>query len=432
MTRVKPGHPVRADLSPPGLVLPATGSRRLAVGPGLPGSESRYDDPNAPQVWAVFGHPRSATTTSVAPGPIWTPLIPATMPQKKVEAFGRDTPLGRAGLPAELTPAYVLLGLGGPPAQNRHGVPFRPSRSGAATGLHDSCVHGYQSYVDLSKPLDRVEKVTALDTIAGVGQRVVRRLVPKGRVRDALHGVWLGHPLHPVLAQMPVGAFLSAAVLDALGSVRPARTLQAVGVVSAVPTAVAGLTDWSEQRPGSLRVGVLHAAGNVAGLSCYAGALALGSGRHQTMSRALSYCGLSLIGLSGAIGGHLAYRQAVGVNNARQLTYLVEPDWHDIGPIDRFSDSPVRTMLDEVPIVVGRGDAGWWALSDRCSHLAGSLAEGQVTGSGDAACVVCPLHGSTFRLYDGSIVHGPATAPQPVFEVRESVGRLLVRLAGSD
>lgn len=46
---------------------------------------------------------------SVAPGPIWTPLIPATMPSKKVQSFGDDTPLGRAGQPAELAPVYVLL-----------------------------------------------------------------------------------------------------------------------------------------------------------------------------------------------------------------------------------------------------------------------------------------------------------------------------------
>ena len=46
---------------------------------------------------------------SVAPGPIWTPLIPATMPPEKVEKFGEDTPLGRAGQPAELAPVYVLL-----------------------------------------------------------------------------------------------------------------------------------------------------------------------------------------------------------------------------------------------------------------------------------------------------------------------------------
>ncbi|WP_040808857.1 SDR family oxidoreductase [Nocardia concava] len=53
--------------------------------------------------------PRGIRVNSVAPGPIWTPLIPSTMPPEKVAKFGDDTPLGRAGQPAELAPAYVLL-----------------------------------------------------------------------------------------------------------------------------------------------------------------------------------------------------------------------------------------------------------------------------------------------------------------------------------
>ncbi|GGO74690.1 SDR family oxidoreductase [Nocardioides deserti] len=52
---------------------------------------------------------RGIRVNSVAPGPIWTPLIPATMPEEKVESFGEQTPMGRAGQPAELAPAYVFL-----------------------------------------------------------------------------------------------------------------------------------------------------------------------------------------------------------------------------------------------------------------------------------------------------------------------------------
>ena len=52
---------------------------------------------------------RGIRANSVAPGPIWTPLIPSTMPNEKVTRFGSDTPLGRAGQPAELAPVYVLL-----------------------------------------------------------------------------------------------------------------------------------------------------------------------------------------------------------------------------------------------------------------------------------------------------------------------------------
>lgn len=46
---------------------------------------------------------------AVAPGPIWTPLIPATMPEEKMKTFGQDTPMKRAGQPAELAPVYVFL-----------------------------------------------------------------------------------------------------------------------------------------------------------------------------------------------------------------------------------------------------------------------------------------------------------------------------------
>jgi NAD(P)-dependent dehydrogenase (short-subunit alcohol dehydrogenase family) len=53
--------------------------------------------------------PQGIRVNSVAPGPIWTPLIPSTMPPEKVEKFGSDTPLGRAGQPAELAPVFVLL-----------------------------------------------------------------------------------------------------------------------------------------------------------------------------------------------------------------------------------------------------------------------------------------------------------------------------------
>jgi NAD(P)-dependent dehydrogenase (short-subunit alcohol dehydrogenase family) len=53
--------------------------------------------------------PRGIRVNSVAPGPIWTPLIPSTMPREQVEKFGKETPLGRPGQPAEVAPVYVLL-----------------------------------------------------------------------------------------------------------------------------------------------------------------------------------------------------------------------------------------------------------------------------------------------------------------------------------
>ena len=84
--------------------------------------------------------------------------------------------------------------------------------------------------------ISRFEQASALDGVSDSLQRVVQRVVKPRRVRDLLHGTWLGHPLHPVLVQFPVGAFMSAAVLDAVpGQTRPATVLIAAGTAGAVP-----------------------------------------------------------------------------------------------------------------------------------------------------------------------------------------------------
>src|SRR5690349_11665207 len=122
--------------------------------------------------------------------------------------------------------------------------------------------------------IDRLERASVLDPVVSAGQRVARLIRP-AKVRDALHGVWLGHPLHPVLAQAAIGAWLSASVLDFAGDCEDeARLLTAIGVAAAAPTALAGATDWAEQHEQQMRVGVVHAAGNVLALGLYAASLA--------------------------------------------------------------------------------------------------------------------------------------------------------------
>ena len=66
--------------------------------------------------------------------------------------------------------------------------------------------------------LSRLEHDSRLDKAVAAGQRAARLIRP-GKVRDGLHGVWLGHPLHPVLVQVPVGAWLSASIAVAGGAI---------------------------------------------------------------------------------------------------------------------------------------------------------------------------------------------------------------------
>ncbi|WP_338017715.1 Rieske 2Fe-2S domain-containing protein [Streptomyces adustus] len=276
--------------------------------------------------------------------------------------------------------------------------------------------------------MDALERQAALDGPAAVIRRAVRAL-PLGGGRDALRGLWLGHPLHPVLVQLPIGAWSSAALLDLFpGERRAADRLVAVGLASAGPAALAGWVDWAEQRPRQARVGLVHAAANITAVALYGGSLLARVGGRRSLGRVLGFAGLSTATVGGVLGGHLVYRQAAGVNHAEAVPVLVEPAWHRIGTLDDFPVGKlVRRTADEVPLVVVRmQDGGLSALADRCSHMDGPLHDGRVVED----CLECPWHGSRFRLSDGANVQGPATAPQPPFTCRISPdGAVDVRLA---
>jgi nitrite reductase/ring-hydroxylating ferredoxin subunit len=270
--------------------------------------------------------------------------------------------------------------------------------------------------------ISRLEQNSRLDKVVTAGQRVARLIKP-GRLRDGLHGVWLGHPVHPVLVQAPVGAWLSASILDwSGGDQRAARRLAAAGLAAAVPAAVAGLADWSEQHEQQMRVGVVHAAGNLAAMGLYGASLLA---RGPRLARALRLAGLTAVGASGLAGGHISFRLAGGANHAEAVPHLVEPGWHILMPSSELSEGkPARQLLGEVPVVAIRSGGAVHVLADRCSHMSGPLSDSELADG----CLTCPWHGSVFRIADGSVARGPATAPQPVFRTREVGGSVQVCL----
>jgi len=122
--------------------------------------------------------------------------------------------------------------------------------------------------------LDRVADLDTFDKVIEPARRAVLSALKPPALKDALHGTWLGHPLHPVLVQVPVGSWVSAGLLDAIPPLRPAATLLiGIGVAAAVPAALSGAADWSEQSAGVRRLGALHAVLNTAALGLYAGSL---------------------------------------------------------------------------------------------------------------------------------------------------------------
>jgi nitrite reductase/ring-hydroxylating ferredoxin subunit len=143
----------------------------------------------------------------------------------------------------------------------------------------------------------------------------------------------------------------------------------------------------------------------------------------------LGWAGWTAVMAGGLIGGHLAYRQGVGVNRNEDLPLLAEDGWRWLGRTEEFPvGEPVLRELGEVPLVVVReAEGAVRVLAGRCGHLSGPLAEGDVHDG----CVTCPWHGSTFRLSDGEVMEGPAASPQPVFETKTVDGGIRVRLPES-
>ena len=271
-----------------------------------------------------------------------------------------------------------------------------------------------------------------VDPLGDQLQRLSGALVERGgrtgrQVKDFLNGVWLGHPLHPVLVTLPIGAWMMSAVLDLLGQRRAADRLVWTGVITAVPTALSGLADWQDQSGPPRRVGVVHAVLNSLSLTCFVGSgLARGAER-RGLGVALSSAGLGLASAGAYLGGELVYALGTGVDRNAWA-----PEAEEFGVAARSSDvregqlarGEVAVGGEKRPVVLFRRAGQVYAIGGVCSHLGGPLAEGRLI---EARCVECPWHGSRFDLTDGRVVQGPAAFSQPVYETRERDGNVEVR-----
>jgi nitrite reductase/ring-hydroxylating ferredoxin subunit/uncharacterized membrane protein len=277
---------------------------------------------------------------------------------------------------------------------------------------------------------ERVERLSQLDPVAERVSTALGKVVPsQGPTKDFLSGVMLGHPLHPLLTDVVLGCFFSAFFLDAVGGKqsRPAaQRLIGIGLLAAVPTAAAGVADWIDTiEPKRRRVGLVHAGANLSGLLFFGMSWrARKKGRHMR-GRFWSLLGGGLSSFAGLLGGHLVYRTGLGVNE----TAFEKPRNRWSVAVDE-SELPEEkltfTTVDGVEVLLYRRGGTVHALHDRCSHRGCPLHRGEVSGGS----VTCPCHGSTFSLEDGSIVRGPATAPQPAYEARIQEGKVEVRPRG--
>jgi len=282
----------------------------------------------------------------------------------------------------------------------------------------------------LRKPIEKVireiEGCSAPDSLSEPLSRCVNQVTANDMVKNALSGTWIGHQLHPMLTDIPIGAWTMATALDfTLGDsgALASRQLVGIGVLGAIPTAASGASDWSDTFGASQRIGLVHAVSNVAATVLQASSWVVRGRGHRNVGVALSAAGLGIVLGSSYLGGHLTLVRGEGVNHTASEP-LVE-EWTDVAASsDVETDRPMRVVAGGVPVVLVRQNGSLYALSATCVHAGGPLDEGTLVGNG---CIRCPWHGSEFQLADGTVMRGPASVDQPSWEVRIEGERILVR-----
>ena len=274
--------------------------------------------------------------------------------------------------------------------------------------------------------IGRIERWQPLDVVGRRATLAFANVVRPGPVKDLLSGTWMGHPAHPMLTDVPIGAWTSALFLDLLGGARArpaADALVGFGVLTALPTAATGLSELADIVDEEERaVAAAHAAGNVAATVLYGLSYLNRRGASRRAGIVLAMVGATVVTGAGFLGGHLSYRRGVGVDHT-----TFEPrieDWTAVLDDESLPEGkPKRVAVAGADVFLYRLGGTIHALANRCTHRGGPLHKGR-TRDGE---VTCPWHLSTFRLEDGSIVRGPATAPQPSYETRIREGCIEIR-----
>jgi len=280
---------------------------------------------------------------------------------------------------------------------------------------------------------DLLERLGSLDAVDGPAKTLakqIRNLKSPPKVNEALSGTWLGHPVHPLLILLPLGSWTSAVLLDWLGgedAEGAADLLVGAGLAAAVPTVATGYSDWADTEPASdhvRRIGIVHATLNASAAALFGASLAARAAGDRGRGKLLALAGFGAVGVGGYLGGHLTYSEGVGVDVTTFEDYPA--DWTAVLADAAIGEGEMRAVeADGVPVLIARRGGQTYALANTCVHRGGSLADGELIGD----CVKCPLHGSVFRLQDGSVEQGPAAFPQPALEARVHDGSIEVRAA---
>lgn len=279
-----------------------------------------------------------------------------------------------------------------------------------------------------------IENREWLDSAAARAQDAVEWAYRQGgepgrKVKNLLHGTWLGHPLHPAVTDVPLGSWTAALVLDAIGDVtgnlgiqRAADAAIGAGLAGAAVSAATGITDWQATGGRARQIGLVHGILNTAGTLLFAASLFARSRKERAMGRGLGVLGYAVAMAAAYLGGKLVFSERVGTDHSAGQTF--PEDFQRVLAGADLHDGHMRAVeVDGVRVLLARRGENVFALGEVCSHQGGPLSEGEMAG----CSVRCPWHGSRFSLEDGRVIDGPATHPQPCLETRVRDGFIEVR-----
>jgi nitrite reductase/ring-hydroxylating ferredoxin subunit/uncharacterized membrane protein len=268
--------------------------------------------------------------------------------------------------------------------------------------------------------------------IAGVVNGFYRVLGTPGKyLQDFLNGSWLGHSLHPVLTDVVIGGSTVAVLLEIIGwfgvdGLRPAIAWT-LGLtwLAAIGTIVTGLTDYKDTATGDERnLAGVHGLINIVATIAFIVAFVAYLGPDGSLGPVLLIAGYLVISVGAYIGGHVVFKYGYMVNHNAFPRARRAKEFTAVLPAAELADgTPTKASLGTTTLVlVRRGDVVY-ALKETCSHAGGPLSEGTLEGEG----IVCPWHGSTFRLADGAVRHGPASSRQVAYRARVNAGQVEVQ-----
>lgn len=273
---------------------------------------------------------------------------------------------------------------------------------------------------------NRIVNSTLVKKISGPIDALLNRAFQATALRPLkllLNGSWLGHPLHPLLTDVPIGAWILTVILDLVGllfklsNLGVAAAITAlIGVAGGVAAIVAGLMDWMDVNPREKAVGAVHATLNTSATALFVISILIRWRFHWQFSWeafAVALAGVACVSCGGYLGGVMVYHLGVMVN---RNAYREGPnDFQPALALAELVEGELkRVEVQGQPVLLVRLAGKIHAIGAVCSHYGAPLNEGRLVDS----AIECPWHLSRFDLNDGSVREGPACAAVPAYESR--------------